>query len=339
LLGGWWETNPRRLPDNDDSAFGNTLTAGVSYLQRSRHGQFSFSGGGAYRQYYSDSDLNRFNGNAGLGLSQRLSSTTNFLLRDTFDTAYARDQAFLTESGLLLPQVRTLTNRAFIGLTQQLAPLWRAGVNVRHEHVDFDAPELVDGGQLSGSVNFARQVATASTVALSYEVRRSAYVDSPALITHTVSASWAGRLGPRWNAAAAAGASRLVGITWTPYIAADLSARLRNGSLMMRYSRSVSEAYGLGQARVADLFSFNLSRVLSRRFDLVAGYAFGLSSDPQGDAFRFKTHSFSGVLVAKLTRALTLSGAYVWTLQTQGDVGDIRSQGVTFSLAYGRVRQ
>lgn len=309
-----WEDNPGFVTTGQ-SSFVTRGGLDVSRTWRSPRGELSVRGEGEATEYHSLPDLSRFMYAGGLAGQYRVSPRFSIAGEQVYSVANALDSAPLRDAGLLLPQVRTETLTSRLSFNAAVTSETTFTGEARYDRFQFDSETLVDGEALVAGGTLSHRLGERSSAGLSYSFvdNRTQGVDSQVQVLRTV---WGTRLSPHWNLGASAGVSRLTlpdaDAVWNPAGGVDLTGQYPRSEVSLRYSHSISQAFGLGQERVLDYVSAGLSRRLSRRFSVRADGSYGLSRDPEGDAFRIHTVSASGALRVTLTRelGLTLGGGF-----------------------------
>ena len=112
--------------------------------------------------------------------------------------------------------------------------------------------------------------------------------------------------------------------------------RGRQGSLSARYSRSVSQAFGLGRVREGDLVSVALGRDLATWVSVFAHYGYGRSHDVFDPTFVFEAQGYEGGLRFSLGGGLGLTAAYGRRRSSTGDEPAVESGAAHLSLTYAK---
>jgi hypothetical protein len=83
-------------------------------------------------------------------------------------------------------------------------------------------------------------------------------------------------------------------------------------NLSLRYEHAVSQAFGLGVDRIADLVAFTLTRPVGRKTAFTTGYGYSLSKDTAigGVPFRYATQNANAGARYSPNRTLSLDLSY-----------------------------
>jgi len=336
-----WQLNPDVVPgDTSQSAFVDSVDAGLSFRRRSARSQFSLAGGGQVEQFrYQEGDVpnrNWLSGNGSIMFTQQLSPRTSMNLAEAIESTDASNSSLLVESGLLYRRVRTLTSRASGGLTQLIGSHSSVLLNVRHEYVNFNDPLLLDGSQLAPSATITRQGGPGKMLGASYLFQFSQSGPNHTA-AHTLFGSWSGTAGQRWTAAAALGGSRVASTgIWEPYAVFEVTSRLPRGDFYLRGSHNVSQAYGLGTQMIATIVTAGLRHRFARRFETSFSLAYDRSRALSANAVPFQTTSAQGSARVGMTKHvyLSVSGYYTLRKSEAPGIADTTTAGAGLSVAY-----
>jgi hypothetical protein len=131
-------------------------------------GELRLTGAGRWTGFPEQSDLDRYYATLGLDGSYRTSPTTTWRTRASYEFGYSDSSQVLLAQGVLLPLVKTRTLAAAVGLSQQLGTRTTLVVDARIYQTVFDAPGLVNGQSVRGTVGFQRQLGPLNTATFSY---------------------------------------------------------------------------------------------------------------------------------------------------------------------------
>jgi hypothetical protein len=326
--GGWtlslnygadWSDNPRFVAfprgqaDRQDS-FGAGLSRGWS----GRRTQISLSGQGAALFYRDGTVPSSFDYSGATSGSRRLSSRATLILGGSVSSNSSGESPELMAAGLLLPLARVRSLNAMGSYSYKASSYSTFSASAAYYRVNFEAnagvTPLVDGSTLSTSASWTRK-RRSSALGIAYIYERSV-TPSPANI-HTLTGIWSGTSFWKFDARARIGASLLAVPSRTgsatprvtPNVALSLTPRVQGYLPSVQFSQSISQAYGLGRQRVANLFSTSWNKTLTRRVGLTASYTYSHSDDPQDRSFSFESETFDAGLDYSLWK-LSLGGGY-----------------------------
>ena len=336
-----WEENPRfEAGGSEEDTFIDNAAVSLSRTFRGARGELTLSGSGTGTRYHYDSELNRIGWDAGLSASQRFGPRTTFLLSERVVSAYNRDAALVSSAGVLLPLARTLTSYGAAELSRQTSARTSVAANVRYDRVNFPEEEFPDGAELALGARFTTRISAADAIDLVYVHQRNT-LGSETQPGHSVHAAWNGSRGTRFVFGLAAGATYLPATDGTenevaPFFLVDGTVRGRQGALSARYSRSVSQAFGLGRVRDGQLVSVALSRALAGPLSVFAHYGYGRSHDVFDPTFVFSSQGYEGGLRFALGTELGLTAAYGRRRSSTGSEPVAESAAVHLSLTYAK---
>jgi hypothetical protein len=337
-----WEDNPLFEEGGaPQDTFIDNAALSLSRTFRGSRGELTLNGSGNGTRYHYDSDLNRVGWGAGIAASQRLGPRTVFAVSEQVVSAYTRDAALLSGGGVLLPLARTLTSHGAAELSRQTSTRTSLAANVRYDRVDFPDEDLPDGAELALGARFSTRLSASDAIDLVYVHQRNTLVGTETQPAHSVHAAWNGTRGTRFAFGLGAGATYLPATDRTeddvaPFGLVEATVRGRQGSLSARYSRSVSQAFGLGRVREGDLVSVALNRTLAGAVSLFAHYGYGRSHDLFDPSFVFEAQGYEGGLRVALGSGLGLTAAYGRRRSSTGDAPTVESAAAHLALTYAK---
>ena len=336
-----WEDNPLfEAGGSEEDTFIDNAAMTLSRTFRGSRGELTLNGSGNGTRYHYDSDLNRFGWGAGMAASQRLGPRTVFVMSEQVVSAYTRDAALVSGGGVLLPLTSTFTSHGAAEISRQTSTRTSLAANVRYDRVDFPEEDLPDGAELALGARFSTRVSAADAIDLVYVHQRNT-LGSEVQPAHSVHAAWNGSRGTHFAFGLAAGATYLPATERTeeeavPFGMAEGTVRGRQGSLSARYSRSVSQAFGLGRVREGDLVSVALGREFASWVSVFAHYGYGRSHDVFDPTFVFEAQGYEGGLRFSLGGGLGLTAAYGRRQSSTGDEPAVESGAAHLSLTYAK---
>jgi hypothetical protein len=336
-----WEDNPRfEEGGSEEDTFIDNAALSLSRTFRGSRGHLALTGSGNGARYHSDSDLSRFGWGAGIAASQRLGPRTLFVLSEQVVSAYTRDATLLSEGGVLLPLARTRTSHGAAELSRQTSARTSLAANVRYDRVDFPEEDLPDGAEIALGARFTGRVSATDGIDLVYVHQRS-MLGSETQPAHSMHVAWNGMRGSRFAFGLGAGATYLPATERTdeqvaPFAFVEGTVRGRRGTLSTRYSRSVSQAFGLGRVREGDLVSVAVNRGLAGWVSVFAHYGYGRSHDVFDPSFVFEAQGYEGGLRFSLGGSLGLTAAYGRRRASIGDAPAVESGAGHLALTYAK---
>ena len=322
---GGWESNPVFESSTDPSSWLARLGGGLGYATAGRRSAFSVNANGGATDYFNLEGRDRYYYSGGLSWVQRFSQRTTFTLSETLTNDYSQNSALLIEGGILLPLSRALTSRTAARLRQTLNPVLGLEARVQYDYVDFATPTLADGDQLDSELAMNRRFGERHSASLSYSFLSSASGGQPRLNYHSAYLGGSKRLSLTTTASANLGATALPQPdgSWRviPSALAHLSALNARTRLHVdaRYEHRASQAFGLGQDRIADIASLALQRPFGRKWTSDIGLNYTLSKDTGGQAatFHYNTLSVDASMAYRATRRLSLDLGYSYFRSSQ----------------------
>lgn len=336
-----WEDNPLfEEGGSQQDTFIDNAALSLARTFRGQRGHLTLTGSGNGTRYHYDSDLSRMGWGAALAASHRLGPRTLFVLSEQVVSAYTRDAALVSGGGVLLPLARTRTSHGAAEISRQTSARTTLAANVRYDRVDFPEEDLPDGAELALGARFGARVSATDGLDLVYVHQRNSLGDEtqPA---HSLHAAWTGTRGTRFSFGLGGGATYLPATGRTddqvaPFAFAEGAVRGRQGSLSARYSRSVSQAFGLGRVREGDLVSVALARSLASWASVFAHYGYARSHDVFDPAFLFEAQGYEAGLRLGLGGSLGLTASYGRRRASTGDDPAVESAAAHLSLTYAK---
>ena len=129
---------------------------------------------------------------------------------------------------------------------------------------------------------------------------------------------------------------------WRPSGSAALSAEFRHGSLNAGYSHSVGQAFGFGVERVADFASLSADRRFGRKTTMNINGSYGRTRDVTGsDLNSFDTVAAAAAFRYLLSRRFELNAGYSYGRVKPADtlIEPFKTGRAFFALAYGKLRE
>ena len=333
-----WHSNPS-LSATPNKSWLNRAGAGLAYSRNTERSQLQAEVDAAAAGSFNQPQGGRFSYTGALAWTHQLAARTTLNVSDSLAATYSQGSPTLIDEGLVYPLVFNRTNRAGVALSQRLSPRTTLIVNARHDWVSFDDPALVGGSQFGAGVGLGRQLGPADDVSLGYRYRRS-LTQGRENSSQDVTAGWTHRLNKTFGFNAALGASYLFspavnGSSWRAVGGVGVQGGWQNTTLAARYGRSVSQAFGYGFDRVADVFSLSWSRRLGRRLNASVAAAAGLNRDALDPDVKFVSQSYGVGLQHRTARRLSLSGGYSFSYsEPPGQVAHA-SHAVYLAASYG----
>jgi hypothetical protein len=244
-----------------------------------------------------------------------VSPHTNFQLTQAFSSTLTGYSTVLAETGLVLPQALVHRLGTTGSLSHQLSPKTSLAANIQYERNTFPNGELVDGSEFGIGVSATRRLSANHSVSASYNYESSSALGQR-LGRNVLLGGWSGTLRPRLTASATLGIvnyeTSVAGDRQTsPQGSATLAWRYPRWNFDVRYGRSVSQAFGLGRDRLADIAGLSIGRKLTKKIDLSGSYVYSLNRDPTDYNLSFTSQSYGGDLRWLFTRNFVATAGYV----------------------------
>jgi hypothetical protein len=332
-----WDSNVLFRPDGgDDTAtrVGLRLRRDVSTPRTN----VAVEGSGSWVRYGTLSDLNRGVYGGDLSATYLLSRRTSVSVRDDAQSTYSHEVSALTNTGLLLPYVRTQSNVAELDTRSELDRRWALVVGARHELVRFDSSALVDGSGLTGRAALEHALSRTDTGLLSGEWQHGTARGQGADIAIS-------RLGWRrdrhaWRLEFAAGAMRVQSFgspdaRITTSFDATLTRALGAGNVFARASRAADPGYGLGRTRTYDTVAFGATVASRRGWTATLGGNWTRSRDPLDSTFLFDAYGGDAALRCVSRSGNDVHGTYAFRRRTDGTAqGAVSEHTVSIGVTY-----
>lgn len=336
-----WDSNVRFVSPAEDT-FAGRLATTLSHTKTGPRGRLSLSGSGAGSVYHDSSGLNRFNYSGAASGSHRLSSKGDATASGSYSSTYGHEESRLVDSGLLFPFTVTRTSNAAGGLSYRLSTKSTLSSGASYERVRFDAAsERTGGSTVVVASALTRVLGVNETLALTHSFHHSTD-ERRRGDTHTAGVRWTKLLRPGLTATASVGASRVDSENkGSPEVKAtgslSISRRFQRSGLTIQYGRAVSQAFGFGRDRVADLFNATYDISAGRRFRLFGSGVYGVSRDPFDPAFELTSQSYSSGLAWSFGRRFSLDAGYSFSRRGEEGISqDVERQTLNLALSYGR---
>lgn len=352
-----WERNSLlRADGQDQTSLVDSLAAGAGYTFRGPRGDLGVNGEVSRLNYHDLPSLNRTAYGVGAQGTYNFSRRSSLSVREQYAVSAFNPASELITSGLPVSLVRSKTNRATADLRLGFSARTTAALAVRQETLRFTsegrAQGLVNGSVVSFEPTLSQRLGTTDSVNVGYSYQKNLET-SVGTDIQSIFAGWSRRLSREWGSALSAGVSHVASTDrtptrWSPYGSVRLNGEFRKGTLEARYTHSVSQAFGLGGERVADLGSVAFTRPLGRKFTASGNLSYGRSRDLNApanvpnDASRldFTTRSAGGSLRYLLSKKFELNAGYEYADNDPAGVTPrFKNERGTVSLTYGRVRE
>lgn len=340
-LRGGFDDNPRFNTEQPEGSWLGGFQGKGSYTGTFSKGTLGLSGDASMLRYKDASDLNQFT-YSGLGLGNfKLSPRTTFQFSQVYTSTLTGYAKALTDEGLVLPQVLVHRLDTTANLSRQATPQTSLGANLRYERNSFPNGELVDGSEFGIGASGTRRLNAKHNVSAAYTFEISAS-QGQQLDRHVLSGGWNAVLRPRLSAGATLGAVNYETVAngdrrWSPEGTASLSWAYPRWTVDARYTHSVSQAFGLGRDRLADVASLTVARKVSKTVDLGGSYVYSLNRDPSDDTAQFTSQAYGADLRWLFTRKFVASLAYAGRRNDQASAAQPFTGNVfTCAISYKR---
>jgi hypothetical protein len=306
----------------------------LAIIRQGERGRAQLNLGASLLRYLDTRDLNAFIYSVGVEGERRITSRTT----GTASASYSTRQSSDLTGGFGLPLLRVAYQKSIAAtgsLSRRLTSNTTGLVDVSFTNVTFDTPSLQPGSALIARGRVTRQLARRGAVLALAEVQEGRSQGIP-LSTQSVGAGWEPQFGQffgRFQLSATristGGPARI-----RPTGAAMLGDSIAGGALTAGYTRSVSQAFGLGVLLETDVASVQYE-VEARKGSFVSiGGSIAEAAQASGVGGRFRTRAATAGLRKVLLNGVTfgLGGAYRDRLDVpnaRGFVGQVQF-GYTF---------
>jgi len=257
-LGVGWDGNIDYLVPDGPSGVAVVPRGGLARIFSSPRAQLRATASGAWTGYPGRDERHRYQADVGLEGSYDLSPGTHWRGSASYGLGYSDSSWILLQQGVPLPVVKTRSMAGAVGLSTRAGAGGTLRIDGRFYRTAFDAPGLIDGSSLRGSVGLERRLGSRSTAAVEYSLE---YVrpdqGGTSHSTHFGSLQWTRVLSPRSAFLLEGGAS------YTPDAAragldrqqsffggASFTRQGRRSSLTLFVRREVAPAFGTGLSRL-----------------------------------------------------------------------------------------
>ena len=244
-----WDSNvlysPAETEQSDNVRRLNTSLRAVRARARS---SLDISASGSAIRYQTLRALNLFSWDVTAGANRRVSANTRAGMSVFYRNLLAGDTRVTTApSTLLLQRTEQRSIGGGASIDRRLTPFMTASASAGYNKVSFNTPGVIDGSALNGLAALRRQLRRVGSIGASFSVEQGNAQGIP-LRTQSLSAEWASRI-KSINIALNGGVTRLANgptARFTGVGGVQLSDSIGFGSLSGGYTRSVSQAFGLG---------------------------------------------------------------------------------------------
>jgi len=318
--GGSWDSNSGLLQPGASGTFIQRYGAGISYSRNTPRSTLLLGGLGSGIFHSAQGLRNRFNYSLDGRWSYRPTPHQTYSLSQSVAAAFSRTAPVLLDAGLALPLTMTQTVVTSADAAFQLSPRTDIGFSARRVGVNFDAPDLPDGSLTAMSFRVGRQLSADDAVSGSYSWQRSSRA-SRDTETHSVIAGWARTLSPKTQLNVNLGVihfhNRQVPDTGRLDLSGGvgLNHAFRRGNVTAGLSRFITQSFGTGRDRIADLLLLRYNRPLTQRLLGSVGLTYSWNRDPENPDSTFQTQVHSASLGFRATRSLTIGASYGFQLR------------------------
>jgi Putative beta-barrel porin 2 len=291
--GGTYDSNVDFV-EGGDSLYAVEPRASLTRLIWGPRGEMRLRGSGRWVHYPEDPDRSRGYADLTLEGTYKASPRTTLNLNASFELGYTDSSATLRDQGLALPLDQTRTVSAGLGLKRRLGARTTLRLGARGLLTEFDAPELIDGTSVRGTVALEQAFGARSTGAVVYSFEQVLADDGgDAYVTHYASLQWT-RVLTRHSALLLEG-----GVGYTPdparaglarkesfFGGASLTRELGRASLLAYVRHEVTPAFGTGGSRPQLRSGLQADVPLSRRFTFRLSGTYVAGEEPE-DVGRF----------------------------------------------------
>ena len=312
--GGTYDSNVDFV-QGGDSLYAIEPRASLTRLIWGPRGEMRLRGSGRWIHYPEDPDRSRGYGDFSLEGTYKASPRTTLNLNASFELGYTDSSATLRDQGLALPLDQTRTVTAGLGVKRRLGERTTLRLGARGLLTEFDAPELIDGTSVRGTVALEQAFGARSTGALVYSFEEVLADDGgDAYNTHYASLQWT-RVVSRHSALLLEG-----GVGYTPdperaglarkesfFGGASLTRELGRASLLAYVRHEVTPAFGTGDSRPQLRSGLQADVPLSRHFTFRVSGTY-VAAEEADDASGFPASlDASGALGWRVARAFEVT--------------------------------
>lgn len=311
LLRGDWDSNARFLP-GQGGAWSSNLGLVLEHDRRLPRGTLSLSGNGGATYYPGVDGLSRVDFGGRVSGSLDPNPGTHLSASQSVTRAYAPELADLTGAGLVLPRTSVLSGFSLLSLEQRLGRSTRLVTTGNFQWLRFDEIALQNGSELGGRALVLRSVGRFSSLGLGAGARRSTTMGQ-SQASESLLASYVRTPGRGPKLQVEAGVAFLDGSPRRPVVGtASLSQNGRRATLELKATRNVSQAFGLGRERIADLGDLTATFSLTRRLGASASAVYGVSRETEDTNRELqRSASLAAGLNFKLSRSWLAALGYV----------------------------
>jgi hypothetical protein len=340
-----WDSNPLFSETDPQGSWTGGMTGQFAYAGRYSRGNLSLVGDGAMVRYSDVNQLNEFVYGARANGSWKANPRLDLTFDQSFSSTYTHQNQALVESGLVLPQAVVQRLETAVTAARRLAPRTTLNAVGRYQRVWFPNGELTNGSEATAGLGLSRQLNRGDSVSVAYAYVNDAVPGpSGSRVTNDIqnlTAGWSHQLAQRWSGSLSGGIAVFVPTGETsrsvvPQGAASIERKTARWSLGGHYSRSVSQAFGLGRQRIADVVGATLTLTMTRKVSGGLVYTKGWNRDPGDSQYSFNDDAVGADLRWTLYRRLVATGSYSFRRSTGATGADTALTGnvVALSLSY-----
>ncbi len=312
-----WDSNLNFLTPDGPSGLATVPRGTLARAFWSPRGQLRAQTAGRFVGYADQSLRSRGYLDLNLDGTYRSSPATIWRASATYAFGHSDSSQPLVDQGVLLPLSKTRTLTSIAAMTRQLGTRTSLRLEGRLYRTDFEAPDLLDGESVRGTLGLDRRLGPRSSAALVYSLE-DVLLGSAAgsFLTHFGSLQWTSTLSPRTALLLEAGAS------YTPDAArasldrresffggASLTGQVGRASLVAFVRREVVPAFGVGASRLEVRAGLTAAAAMGRDWRLRLASTHVRPDQPGGSAQAYPTtDELSVALLRRLLRRLEISG-------------------------------
>jgi len=337
-----YSTNPTLSATDIQPSWVSAAEARLSYIDNLPRGSVSLSADGGAVGYSGVNGLNDFVFT--LDGAGTWKATPHLVLSadQSFGSTYTLQTQALLEAGQVLPQGLVHTVGTTLSGAYRLSQKTSLTLVLNYVDLIFPRGQLVGASETHARAGIERELSRGETLSLTYTFSIDVIPNETSTL-NSVAAAWKKKLARRWDANASVGVTRFVPYGSTsqllePVGAVGVGTKTTRWTFEGHYSRSVGQAYGLGQQTVADLAGVTAAFKISKTLSADVAYTRSWNDIPDAPILDFNDDLLRADLLLTLPHRLVAASAYSFTraLYPSGVNPLVSGSLWTMSLSYGK---
>lgn len=244
-----WDSNVLYSPaETEQSDYVRRINTSLRAVRARARSTLDLTASGSAISYQSLRALNLFSWDVAAGGTRRISANTGAAASVFYRNLLAGDsRVTTTPSTLLLERTEQRSLGGAASIARRLTPFLTASASGGYSQASFSTPGLIAGNAINGLASLRRQLRRTGSLGATFSLEQGNAQGIP-LRTQSLSADWVSRI-KSVNVALNGGITRLANgptARFTGIGGVQLSDSIGFGSLSGGYTRSVSQAFGLG---------------------------------------------------------------------------------------------